>query len=100
MIKNLTILRRDYLKRSFKGGYFSNTSDYVMLENSTDLQINKKIDELSKTYRTHLYYAYKRWIFTKKSDVNNFIKYYIDNKNSIRELKQYENLVIELIKNI
>lgn len=100
MLKNLTILRRDYLKRSAKGGYFSNTSDYIVIENITDLKVNKKLDELNKNYRTHLYYIEKRWIFTKKSDVNNFIKYYVGNKNNIRELKQYENLTIELIKNI
>lgn len=100
MLKNLTILRRDYLKRSAKGGYFSNTSDYIILENATDLKVKKELEELNKNYRTHLYYIEKRWIFTKKSDVNNFIKYYVGNKNNIRELKQYENLTIELIKEI
>lgn len=100
MIKNLTILRRDYLKRSSKGGYFSNASDYIILENATDLKVKKELEELNKTYKVHLFNIEKRFVFTKKSDINNFIKYYADNKNNIRELKQYENLAIELIKEI
>lgn len=100
MIKNLTILRRDYLKRSSKSGYFSNASDYIILENATDLKVKKELKELNKTYKVHLFNIEKRFVFTKKSDINTFIKYYVDNKNNIRELKQYENLTIELIKEI
>lgn len=99
MIKNLTILRRDYLKRSSKGGYFSSTSDYIILENATDLKVKKELEELNKTYKVHLFNVEKRFVFTKKSDMRAFVNFYINNKE-IKELKQYENLVIELIKEI
>lgn len=99
MIKNLTILKRDYLKRSAKGGYFSNTSDYIILENATDLKVKKELEELNKNYRVHLFNIEKRFVFSKKNDMKEFINFYINNKE-IKELKQYENLAIELIKEI
>lgn len=99
-MKNITILRRDYLKRSDKGGWYSNVTDYIILTNMTDNKLDEEIHEINNNYRTNLYRIDKRYIFSKKKDVISFITYYVNNKNTIKELKNYESLVIELIKKL
>lgn len=96
-MKRIIILKRLYLERSKKGGYFSNKEDIKVLYDTTDSKLKTILKELNKTYRTNFYEVFKDFnLKTQKGKVN-FIKYYIEN-TKVEEYKELKSIVIDLIK--
>lgn len=96
-MKRIIILKRFYLERSKKGGYFSNKEDIKVLYDITDSKLKSILKEINKTYRSNFYEVTEDFnLKTNKGKVK-FIEYYINNTN-VEEYKELKSIVIDLIK--
>lgn len=91
-MKNITILVKDELERSSKGGYFKEVTKYVVLENTTELKTKSKLEELNKNARSRYYKIFRQFNLTTKSGMNEFIKFIFVYDN-IFELNKYNQLI-------
>lgn len=54
-MKRIVILKRSYLVRSSKGGWYKTAEDYKVLVDVTDTKLNNILKDINKTYRTNFY---------------------------------------------
>ena len=96
-MKRIIILRRLYLERSKKGGYFSNKEDIKFLYDITDSKLKSILKELNKTYRSNFFEVFKDFnLKTLKGKVS-LVEYYVNN-TKVPEYKELKSIVIDLIK--
>lgn len=96
-MKRIIILKRFYLERSKKGGYFSNKEDIKILYNISDSKLKIILKEINKNYRSNFYEVTEDFnLKTNKGKVK-FIEYYINNIK-VEEYKELKSIVIDLIK--
>ena len=77
-MKRITILRRLYLVRSSKGGWFKNAEDYKILIDVTDTKLNNTLKEINKTYRSNFYEVIGDYKVTNNTGREKFIKDYLN----------------------
>lgn len=101
MKKRITILKRDFLERG-KCEYFNRISTIKILYDMTDRQLNNKINDLNKTYRSNFYEIFGDFNLKIKKGQDEFIKFFIDNKKIFNcwDLDELKKIVIEIIQEI
>ena len=93
-IKNLYILSYTHLQKSRYKKYFSSVTEYKIIENTTDLKVNKELEELNKYKCGNFWRINKKFNFKKVCDKKNFIDYYINNYKNIIELQKYKEFYL------
>ena len=96
-MKRIIILKRFYLERSKKGGYFSNKEDIKVLYDVTDLKLQNILKEINKTYRSNFYEVTEDFNLTTNKGKVRLVEYYVNN-TKVPEYKELKSIVIELIK--
>lgn len=101
MKKRIVILKRDFLERG-KCNYFNKISTIKILYNITDKQLNNKINELNKIYRSNFYKIFGDFNLKTKKGQDEFIKFFIDNKKIFDcwDLDELKKIVVEIIQKI
>ena len=101
MKKRIVILKRDFLERG-KCNYFNRKSNIKILFDMTDKQLNYKINELNKTYRSNFYEILGDFNTKTKKGQDEFVKFFIDNKKIFDcwDLDELKKIVVEIIQEI
>ena len=99
MKKRITILKRDFLERG-KRNYFNKKSDIKILFDMRDKQLNNKINELNKTYRSNFYEILEDFNTKTKKGQDEFVKFFIDYKKIFDcwDLDELKKIVVEIIQ--
>ena len=90
-MKRIIILKRFYLERSKKGGYFK------VLYDITDSKLKSILKELNKTYRSNFFEVFKDFNLTTNKGKVSLVEYYVNN-TKVPEYKELKSIVIDLIK--
>lgn len=72
-MKRLTIIKRNYLERG-KAGWYNETSEYEVITDKTDKQVEKYLEEINQRKREHKWVIAYKYDFSKKKDKEAFIQ--------------------------
>lgn len=74
-MKRIVILKRSYLVRSSKGGWYKTAEDYKILVDVTDSKLNNILKEINKTYRSNFYEVIGDYKVTNNAGREKFINF-------------------------
>lgn len=98
-MKRITILKREFLERSYQGGWFKPVEDIKILIDVTDKKLDSTLKDLNKTYRSNFYKTFHDYKVTNNKGREEFITDYLKYK-TYRQDDKIKELAITILKDI